>query len=79
MIGHYVFRHETIACHGANTLGGAQNYPFCINIDVTGSGTQNPTGTLGVNLYKENDPGIYFNPYVTLTSYTIPGPTLWKG
>ncbi|TVY88650.1 Endoglucanase, partial [Lachnellula willkommii] len=45
--GHYVFRHETIACHGASTLGGAQNYPFCLNIDVTGSGTENPTGTLG--------------------------------
>ncbi|TVY56901.1 Endoglucanase-7 [Lachnellula cervina] len=77
--GHYVFRHETIACHGASTLGGAQNYPFCLNIDVTGSGTENPTGTLGVDLYKETDPGIYFNPYVTLTNYTIPGPALWTG
>ncbi|TVY41616.1 Endoglucanase [Lachnellula subtilissima] len=77
--GHYVFRHETIACHGASTLGGAQNYPFCLNIDVTGSGTANPEGTLGVDLYNENDPGIYFNPYVTLTNYTIPGPALWTG
>jgi len=77
--GHYVFRHEIIACHGATSLDGAQNYPFCLNIDVTGSGTANPTGTLGVNLYKETDPGIYFNPYVTLTNYTIPGPALWTG
>ncbi|KAL3418484.1 glycosyl hydrolase family 61 [Phlyctema vagabunda] len=77
--GHYVFRHEIIALHGATSLNGAQNYPFCSNIDVTGSGTQNPVGTLAVNLYKNTDPGIYFNPYVTLTNYTIPGPALWKG
>ncbi|PQE28702.1 glycosyl hydrolase family 61 protein [Rutstroemia sp. NJR-2017a WRK4] len=77
--GHYVFRHEIIALHGATTLNGAQNYPFCLNIDVTGSGTANPTGTLATNLYKSTDPGIYFNPYVTLKNYTIPGPALWTG
>ncbi|KAG4441799.1 hypothetical protein IFR05_002723 [Cadophora sp. M221] len=77
--GHYVFRHEIIALHGATALNGAQNYPFCVNIDVTGSGTQNPAGTLATALYKATDPGIYFNPYTTLTNYTIPGPTLWKG
>ena len=79
MIGHYVFRHEIIACHGCASLNGAQNYPFCLNIDVTGSGTANPTGTVASSLYDENDPGIYFNPYVTMTSYEIPGPALWTG
>lgn len=77
--GNYVFRHEIIALHGANTLNGAQNYPQCFNIKVTGSGTASPAGTLGTALYKNTDPGIYFNPYTTITSYTIPGPTLWKG
>ncbi|RAL67007.1 hypothetical protein DID88_007787 [Monilinia fructigena] len=77
--GHYVFRHEIIALHGATTLDGAQNYPFCVNIDVTGSGTANPTGVLATSFYKQADPGIYFNPYVTLTNYTIPGPALWTG
>lgn len=66
--------------HGAGTLNGAQNYPQCFNIAVTGSGSSSlPTGTLGVNLYKNTDPGIYFNPYVTITSYAMPGPTLWTG
>ncbi|KAJ8107863.1 hypothetical protein ONZ43_g6601 [Nemania bipapillata] len=49
--GNYVFRHEN----------GAQNYPQCVNIAVTGSGTDKPTGTLGVNLYKPND---VLNPYI---------------
>ncbi|CAJ2501320.1 Uu.00g041730.m01.CDS01 [Anthostomella pinea] len=78
--GNYVFRHEIIALHGASTLNGAQNYPQCFNIAVTGSGSSSlPSGTLGVNLYKNTDPGIYLNPYVTITSYAMPGPTLWTG
>lgn len=75
--GPYVFRHEIIAMHGAGSEGGAQNYPFCINIAVTGSGTESPEGTLGTALYTSTDPGILFNPYTTLTEYTIPGPALF--
>ncbi|APA09140.1 hypothetical protein SS1G_03041 [Sclerotinia sclerotiorum 1980 UF-70] len=77
--GHYIFRHEIIALHGATTPNGAQNYPFCLNIDVTGSGTANPVGVPATSFYKATDPGIYFNPYVTLNNYTIPGPALWTG
>ncbi|TGO13547.1 hypothetical protein BTUL_0068g00560 [Botrytis tulipae] len=77
--GHYVFRHEIIALHGATTANGAQNYPFCVNIDVTGSGTANPTGVAATSFYKATDPGILFNPYVTLSSYSMPGPALWTG
>lgn len=77
--GHYVFRHEIIALHGATTANGAQNYPFCVNIDVTGSGTANPVGVAATSFYKATDPGILFNPYVTLSSYTMPGPALWTG
>lgn len=75
--GKYVFRHEIIAMHGAGSLNGAQNYPLCVNIEVTGSGTDNPVGTLGTALYKADDAGILFNPYTTLTSYTVPGPALY--
>lgn len=75
--GPYVFRHEIIAMHGAGSEGGAQNYPFCINIAITGSGTESPEGTLGTELYTSTDPGILFNPYTTLTDYTIPGPALF--
>lgn len=77
--GNYVFRHEIIALHGAGSLNGAQNYPQCFNIKITGSGTANPTGTAGTALYKNTDPGIYFNPYTTITNYAMPGPTLWTG
>ncbi|KFH42650.1 Endoglucanase-like protein [Hapsidospora chrysogenum ATCC 11550] len=78
--GNYVFRHETIALHGGGSANGAQAYPQCINIAVTGSGTVGlPSGTLGVDLYKADDPGILFNPYTTITEYVIPGPALWTG
>lgn len=77
--GSYVFRHEIIALHGAGTLNGAQNYPQCFNIEITGSGTASPTGVLGTDLYKNTDPGIYINPYTTITSYAMPGPTLFAG
>ena len=50
--GNYVFRHEVIALHGASSLNGAQNYPQCFNIQITGTGTANPTGVLGTQLCK---------------------------
>jgi lytic cellulose monooxygenase (C1-hydroxylating) len=75
--GNYVFRHEIIALHGASSANGAQNYPQCMNIAITGSGTDSPEGTLGTELYSAEDPGILFNPYTTITSYTIPGPALY--
>lgn len=76
--GQYVFRHEIIALHGAGSANGAQNYPQCMNIEITGSGTDNPVGVLGTELYSADEPGILFNPYTTITSYTIPGPALYK-
>ncbi|KAH8156954.1 hypothetical protein CIB48_g11291 [Xylaria polymorpha] len=54
--GNYVFRHEIIALHGASSANGAQNYPQCFNIAITGSGTDKPEGTLGINLYTATDP-----------------------
>ena len=75
--GNYVFRHEIIAMHGAGETNGAQNYPQCFNIAVTGSGTAQPEGVLGTELYTADHPGIKFNPYTTITSYDIPGPALF--
>ncbi|KAJ9622466.1 hypothetical protein H2203_006689 [Taxawa tesnikishii (nom. ined.)] len=77
--GNYVARHEIIALHSAGTAGGAQNYPQCINLKVTGSGTAEPEGVLGTKLYTENDPGILINIYQSLSTYQIPGPTLYSG
>ncbi|RAK71457.1 lytic polysaccharide monooxygenase auxiliary activity family 9 protein [Aspergillus fijiensis CBS 313.89] len=75
--GYYVLRHEIIALHSAENLDGAQNYPQCINLEVTGSETATPSGTLGTALYKETDPGIYVDIWNTLSTYTIPGPALY--
>lgn len=75
--GGYVLRHEIIALHTAGQTDRAHNYPQCINLKVTDSGTSVPsTGTKGTALYQETDPGILINIYTTLTSYTIPGPAI---
>lgn len=76
--GNYVLRHEIIALHDADLPGGAQNYPQCINLKVTGSGNDIlPSGTLGTELYDAQDPGLVIDIYEPLTEYTIPGPTLY--
>ncbi|KAL2842802.1 glycosyl hydrolase family 61-domain-containing protein [Aspergillus pseudodeflectus] len=75
--GNYVLRHEIIALHGAGTLDAAQNYPQCVNLKVTGSGTATPAGTLGTELYKDTDAGILVNIWNALSSYEIPGPALY--
>ncbi|KAJ6564991.1 glycoside hydrolase family 61 protein [Mycena vulgaris] len=40
--GQYIIRHEIIALHSAYTYPGAQVYPSCIQVQVTGSGTAVP-------------------------------------
>jgi len=74
--GNYVLRHEIIALHSAGNANGAQNYPQCINLKVTGPGIDSlTTGTPGDKLYTPSDPGILVNIYTTLSSYAVPGPT----
>jgi cellulase len=77
--GNYVLRHEIIALHSAGDPNGAQNYPQCINLKVTGSGTEAPAGVLGTSLYTPTDEGILFNIYQPMDSYPIPGPPLASG
>ncbi|WYZ41395.1 hypothetical protein EsH8_V_000290 [Colletotrichum jinshuiense] len=74
--GKYVWRHEIIALHSAGQENGAQNYPQCLNIEVTGSGSDLPAGTKGTSLYTASDAGILISIYNSLTSYPIPGPKL---
>ncbi|KAK3067485.1 hypothetical protein LTR53_015622 [Teratosphaeriaceae sp. CCFEE 6253] len=82
--GNFVLRHEIVALHSAGTADGAQSYPNCINLKITGSGSEKPclSGAdcrKGTKLYKETGTGIVFNIYTTLTSYPIPGPKIWSG
>jgi len=76
--GQYILRHEIIALHLATTLGGAEFYPACIQLNIGGNGTGVPTSDDLVTFpggYSDNDPGI-FDPNVFDTSapYTFPGP-----
>ncbi|KAH2747690.1 hypothetical protein KXV94_005182 [Aspergillus fumigatus] len=77
--GYYVLRHELIALHGAGSQNGAQNYPQCFNLQITGSGTAQPSGVKGTELYSPTDPGILVNIYNALSTYIVPGPTLIPG
>ncbi|KAJ7457267.1 glycoside hydrolase family 61 protein [Mycena galericulata] len=79
--GPYLIRHEIIALHLATVLGGAEFYPSCTQILVTGSGTGAPTDdelVLFPGGYTDEDPGILvpdvFN--VPPPPYTFPGPPI---
>lgn len=74
--GKYVLRHELVALH---SIGEAQLYPQCVNIEVTGSGTEIPGGNPGTSLYSPDDPGFLFDIYRKFDSYPIPGPPVFEG
>ncbi|KAH0612320.1 uncharacterized protein H6S33_010372 [Morchella sextelata] len=76
--GSYLIRHELLALHSAGTANGAQFYPMCANLEISGSGSAVPTDTVKFpGGYSATDPGILVNIYGTLTSYTIPGPAVY--
>ncbi|KAG8160908.1 hypothetical protein KVR01_009172 [Diaporthe batatas] len=78
--GNYVLRHEIIALHSAGNPNGAQSYPQCLNLAVTGTGSAQPSGVLGTALYKATDPGILYDLYgPTTQNYLVPGPTQYAG
>ncbi|KAH7309872.1 glycoside hydrolase, partial [Stachybotrys elegans] len=77
--GSYVLRHEIVALHEGNRENGAQLYPQCINLEVTGSGSDVPAGVVATSLYTASDAGILFNVYQANSDYPIPGPALASG
>jgi cellulase len=77
--GNYVLRHEIIALHSGGQPNGAQAYPQCINLEVTGSGSATPSGAAFTSFYSPEDPGILFDLYTEFDSYPIPGPEVWSG
>ncbi|KAF9461773.1 endoglucanase-4 [Collybia nuda] len=80
--GSYLLRHENLALHGAASLGGAQFYPVCIQLTVTGGGSLNPSGLSFPGTYKATDPGILFNPYqgeAANQAYVPPGGAVYPG
>ncbi|CAE6463629.1 unnamed protein product [Rhizoctonia solani] len=78
--GQYLIRHEIIALHAAYAYPGAQFYPSCIQVEVTGSGTETGPSELVAfpGAYTKTTPGIVFDAYKG-AAYPIPGPAVWTG
>jgi hypothetical protein len=64
--GYYLVRHEIIALHAAWAYPGAQFYPGCHQLSVTGSGSTVPSSGLVAfpGAYKGTDAGITYNAYL---------------
>ncbi|KAL1668595.1 glycoside hydrolase family 61 protein [Schizophyllum commune] len=78
--GQYIVRHEIIALHSAWEYPGAQVYPSCIQVEVTGSGSALPTDFVSFpGAYTADTPGIVFDAYDDSLDYPIPGPAVWSG
>lgn len=82
--GTYVVRHEIISLHNAlnddyvTKKSGAQFYPQCIRIRVTGTGTATPPGGKFPGTYKWDDKGILVNIFYRANEYISPGPVVYK-
>ncbi|KAI5849930.1 glycoside hydrolase [Tricharina praecox] len=80
--GNYLLRHEILGLHVASTRMGAQFYPSCAQIVITGGGSANPTGVALPGAYDPDHPGILaelwkFNQ--GLAVYQAPGGSVWTG
>lgn len=75
--GDYIVRHEIIALHSAYSYPGAQFYPSCHQIRVTGGGSSDGGSKVAIpGVYKSTDPGVTYDMYQAQT-YTIPGPAVF--
>ncbi|KIJ55697.1 lytic polysaccharide monooxygenase [Sphaerobolus stellatus SS14] len=80
--GDYLLRHEILALHAGSNVGGAQFYPVCVQLTVTGGGSLSPSGLSFPGTYKANDTGILFNVYLGDASnkaYVPPGGAVYPG
>ncbi|KLO06991.1 hypothetical protein SCHPADRAFT_837272 [Schizopora paradoxa] len=73
--GQYLLRAEVIALHVASSVGGAQFYMSCFQVNVGGSGTATPATVKIPGVYSASDPGILIDIYTSPKAYAIPGPT----
>jgi len=78
--GNYLVRHEIIALHLAQTLGGAEFYEGCAQLNVGGNETGVPDPSDLVSLpgaYSDNDPGIFDkDAFDQNVPYQFPGPAV---
>ncbi|KAG7098630.1 hypothetical protein E1B28_000548 [Marasmius oreades] len=77
--GEYMIRHELIAIHVPEI---PQFYPNCAQLKLTGSGKAVPTQTVKFpGGYSQTDPGLIVDIIADgdQTTYTIPGPSVFRG
>ena len=74
--GYYLVRHEIIALHDAASYPGAQFYPGCYQVRVSGGGNANPPTVRFPGAYSNSDPGIAVNIHVDLTTYKSARPAI---
>ncbi|KAJ2086529.1 hypothetical protein IW138_005613, partial [Coemansia sp. RSA 986] len=81
--GNYLLRTEIIALHeadrvyGADENAGAEIFPNCAQLAVSGTGTAVPSGVAIPGAYSKEDPGLHYDLWGDSTTYEIPGPTLY--
>jgi hypothetical protein len=76
--GNYIMRHELLALQIAQTEGGAEWYPACVQMTIGGNGTGAPTSGELVKLpgaYNDTEPGVVVDVFSNLNAeYQFPGP-----
>uniref|UniRef100_L2G3U6 lytic cellulose monooxygenase (C4-dehydrogenating) n=1 Tax=Colletotrichum fructicola (strain Nara gc5) TaxID=1213859 RepID=L2G3U6_COLFN len=77
--GDYLLRAEAIALHAAGSSGGAQLYMTCFQLTVTGGGSASPGTVSFPGAYKASDAGLLIDIHRALTTYVVPGPTVYAG
>ncbi|KAF3901397.1 Endoglucanase-4 [Arthrobotrys entomopaga] len=73
--GEYLMRHEMIALMNAASPSGAQIYPQCMNLKITGGGNVKPKGVRLQPFYAPGQRGIQIN-IRGINRYPIPGPPI---
>lgn len=64
LAGFYLVRHEIIALHASYQYPGAQFYPGCHQLEVTGGGSVIPCDLVGFpGAYSGDDAGITYDAY----------------
>ncbi|KAI0656931.1 glycoside hydrolase [Cubamyces menziesii] len=81
--GQYLVRGEQIALHVASSVGGAQFYIGCAQLNVINGGDGKPEPLVSIpGVYTGYEPGILINIYdlpANYPGYTSPGPAVWQG
>ncbi|KAI0727053.1 glycosyl hydrolase family 61-domain-containing protein [Fomitopsis betulina] len=78
--GGYLIRHELISLQLAVSEGGAEFYPMCAQVVISGSGSGTPSSSETCTFpggYADTDPGIYVpDVYNGNLDYIFPGPNI---